>query len=975
VNPPAPGGNSMVVVRLQRAGRTVRSYEIVSDAFTIGSAATSDIRTAGDSTIKPKHASVYVEDGECTLVPEPGATVQVNGESVDFAVLGPEDLVRIGKLTFKIELLQSPEAVARQSADDWQPVPQREASQQPPTDATVPAMRLPFESGKGGSPSVDDVFDAEFDSMLEELASEFDEDGGDPAGVTDESPVEDTSTSSLSDANLITSERLDAGPELTEAGPIPGVDRAPVLPATEELGPVLVVHPPEGPTQRIMLPQGGFFIGQTGSHIVMPFAGVAQRHALLGVYADGSVAVQDQGSGQPTMLNGTAVSHTYIRPGDVLQVGPVHFTLEAPPTALAEAGPEALDEYDRTEPGVEPIPVADLETRYGPPPRSTEAPVHWATPRDGTPVVVSDELDVEPTRTARPVAATIPEAQADAEDTEIETSDQKPAPEPYPERRPAAPEPPPAPAAAAAPPEPAQPDPAPWDAQPAPAAPTPQPQPAAPTPPPQPAAPTPQPQAAAPAPEPAAATPPPQAAAAPAPAEPQVVVPDDIPADDEFAAFYFGEDEDDETAYVEPFDLAQELLERPPPAVEGPREAYCAAHVLRVVDGRVAEAAGVLPSKPYRSTAGDLDCRLEGGRLTLRTPVGAGGWIHQGGEQAVDMAAVPAANGVHSAVLADGHSALIATSAATYKIEVYKPPKPVRFGGFGASPLFFAMIFGAAIIHLVVGVAVAAVQPKGGKQAEVETEEVFAEVNMEEPPVDQPPEPPKIEEDATAMAEKAPEVTQRTVNRVKENPKTTNTSVANVLNVLNPGTGAAGESTDLKDLVSNVDAVDGGTALGGFNIAGAIGALGDDVNVARSGGGGDISTMSGDDVAGDAAALADGERGNVRGKVTKMSSELKVQGSLDRSEVTRVVNQHIHQIQACYERELLNEPDISGRIVFDWTVTESGGVKDVRVRSSTLGNAAVADCIAALIKKWKFAQPEGGEVIITYPFLFRSVSS
>jgi len=147
------------------------------------------------------------------------------------------------------------------------------------------------------------------------------------------------------------------------------------------------------------------------------------------------------------------------------------------------------------------------------------------------------------------------------------------------------------------------------------------------------------------------------------------------------------------------------------------------------------------------------------------------------------------------------------------------------------------------------------------------------------------------------------------------------------------------------------------------------------VNIARSGGGGDISTLSGDQVAGDAAALDDGSRGNVRGKVTKMSSELRVQGSLDRSEVTRVVNQHIHQIQACYERELLNDPDISGRIVFDWTVTESGSVKDVRIRSSTLGNAGVTDCISKLIKKWKFTQPEGGEVIITYPFLFRSVST
>jgi TonB family protein len=236
------------------------------------------------------------------------------------------------------------------------------------------------------------------------------------------------------------------------------------------------------------------------------------------------------------------------------------------------------------------------------------------------------------------------------------------------------------------------------------------------------------------------------------------------------------------------------------------------------------------------------------------------------------------------------------------------------------------------------------------------------------------PEPPKQE--ILQMAEKAPAITANAVAKVMDKP-TESPTVSRALEVLNRGSGKPGESTDLKDLVSNVDAVDGGSAMGGFDIAGAIAGLpGNDINIARSGGGGAISTMTGDEVADGVADLGDGTRsGEVRGKVTKMTSGLVVEGSLDKAEVSRVVNAHIHEIQACYERELLNNAEISGRIVFDWTITETGSVSNVRVRSSTLGSPAVADCISSLIKKWTFTAPQGGQVTITYPFLFRAVSS
>ena len=72
-----------------------------------------------------------------------------------------------------------------------------------------------------------------------------------------------------------------------------------------------------------------------------------------------------------------------------------------------------------------------------------------------------------------------------------------------------------------------------------------------------------------------------------------------------------------------------------------------------------------------------------------------------------------------------------------------------------------------------------------------------------------------------------------------------------------------------------------------------------------------------------------------------------------------------------YERALMQKPTLSGRIAFDWTVSKTGSVKGVRVRSSTLGSPQVATCISKLIKRWKFPRPKGGEALITFPFLFR----
>ena len=160
------------------------------------------------------------------------------------------------------------------------------------------------------------------------------------------------------------------------------------------------------------------------------------------------------------------------------------------------------------------------------------------------------------------------------------------------------------------------------------------------------------------------------------------------------------------------------------------------------------------------------------------------------------------------------------------------------------------------------------------------------------------------------------------------------------------------------------------TAAPVFNISGLIGDL-PTVNVDRAStsvitkGSGQLATKG-------LTQLQASQKGPVRGAVTKLTSSAKVTGSLSREDVSRVVNEHSNQLIACYEKVLITDPGLAGKITLDWTVKMDGLVKDVRVASSTLSNPKVAVCVVDAVKGWKFPKPVGGEALISYPFLFRS---
>lgn len=99
-------------------------------------------------------------------------------------------------------------------------------------------------------------------------------------------------------------------------------------------------------------------------------------------------------------------------------------------------------------------------------------------------------------------------------------------------------------------------------------------------------------------------------------------------------------------------------------------------------------------------------------------------------------------------------------------------------------------------------------------------------------------------------------------------------------------------------------------------------------------------------------------------------------GTIDREAVRRVIRAGLREIRGCYERELnkLNKTQrLEGKVIIEWTIADHGRALNAKVKSSTLGNRAVENCVRDRLSTWRFPDPPAGTVAeVNYPFYFRA---
>jgi hypothetical protein len=424
------------------------------------------------------------------------------------------------------------------------------------------------------------------------------------------------------------------------------------------------------------------------------------------------------------------------------------------------------------------------------------------------------------------------------------------------------------------------------------------------------------------------------------------------------------EEDDDEDSFEEPFDMAALLLARREERLADGRGEWMTAQVTRVVRGRVTETHRVFDTEDYRSPSGAVWVRVEDQVVVVGLAPGVTGVVHS-----ADLDADLQPDTELLRLRAD-EAVRLETPGATYAIEAFHGPVVAQARVYGNRTRVLLALAATTLLHLATGLTVSQVNPTVPAEFAPPPMEVFAEVALDLPP---PPAAKAAAVPATRAVERvsapsAPSVASSAPSAAAASgPK--DAAVGSLLASL-----SATPSAPVGRLVGGVGTAsapkgpDLGSALAGLGSVGEVRAE----RVSTLGGGGTAGAVADARQVGQLTGSAAPKR--ARGEVSRVTKQAKVSGRLSREQVSSVVSKHLQKVQSCYERALVRDNSLSGRIVFDWVVTDSGGVRDVRVRSSTLSDPAVATCIRNEVAGWAFPQPDGGEVTISYPFLFRSAA-
>ena len=102
-----------------------------------------------------------------------------------------------------------------------------------------------------------------------------------------------------------------------------------------------------------------------------------------------------------------------------------------------------------------------------------------------------------------------------------------------------------------------------------------------------------------------------------------------------------------------------------------------------------------------------------------------------------------------------------------------------------------------------------------------------------------------------------------------------------------------------------------------------------------------------------------------------LNSPNRTQG-LTSSQVMAIVNKHLSEVQRCYERALFNQPNLAGRIEYEWTISSRGKVKSVNVRRSEMsGDQYLNKCVKKVFVRMRFPTATNGQSTvgsIGFPF-------
>ena len=452
------------------------------------------------------------------------------------------------------------------------------------------------------------------------------------------------------------------------------------------------------------------------------------------------------------------------------------------------------------------------------------------------------------------------------------------------------------------------------------------------------------------------------------------------------------EEDEEDAPYVSSFSMLRQTLD-----AGDAREKPTHVEVLVARGNSLTEAVSLRPGESYFTPGAGGFLRRDSGRRRLvafrrngecrvEFNSAARGSLLRHGE-GIDLAhaASTVRPGLLRASLQAGESLQLEDGPRAYHIRLVRPPavpEDARTLRQRLQPdrVITRSMVGSLGMHLLL-IFVGFILPARAA-APVAESESFAdvkldkEVHLEEPP---PPPPPPVKQ---AEAAPQPKVAKQLEAAPNKHARAGGTAKAppGVLGLLSKvGSSAAPGPAAALAAVSNLSAANTPSA-GGFRVSAMASNLPTSDILVGGGGGGVVVTKGGAALlrggGGGAGQLSGKGTRQVGGLVEKMPQAMRAagQGTLDRDAIQKVINQNVGQIQRCYERELLSNPGLSGKVEIEWTVGTNGSVHGARQKFSSLESVSAVNCILDKIRGWRFPEPKGGEVVVSYPFVFKSIS-
>ena len=96
----------------------------------------------------------------------------------------------------------------------------------------------------------------------------------------------------------------------------------------------------------------------------------------------------------------------------------------------------------------------------------------------------------------------------------------------------------------------------------------------------------------------------------------------------------------------------------------------------------------------------------------------------------------------------------------------------------------------------------------------------------------------------------------------------------------------------------------------------------------------------------------------------------EVDGQIDAASVSQIVKSNASAVKRCYDKGLLANPTLKGKVSVSIMINNAGRVEVVDITEDTVGDASVTQCIKGVIMRLRFPKPDGGSVSVDSSFIF-----